>query len=66
MDDDAIREWVVKTRAKQGLPPTVQDPVVLERIAAIFRTVPKEKAAQRRAAKNRPSLCPSPTSATEL
>jgi hypothetical protein len=34
-------EWarVAASRAQQGLPPTVQDPGTLERVAAIFRLV---------------------------
>jgi hypothetical protein len=30
---------VVRTRAEQGLPPVIEDPATLERIAAVFRLV---------------------------
>jgi hypothetical protein len=35
----AVHAKVVTTRAKQGLPATVQDPATLERIAAVFRLI---------------------------
>jgi hypothetical protein len=35
----AVHAKVATTRAKQGLPPTVQDPATLERIAAVFRLI---------------------------
>lgn len=34
-----IRAWVTASRAAQGLPPTVQNPAVIERIAAVFASV---------------------------
>lgn len=40
---DAIREFVTQTRAEQGLPPTIEDPTALNRIAAIFRLVKDSK-----------------------
>jgi hypothetical protein len=36
-DLDKVREIVFRSRAEQGLPPTVKDPIVLNRVAAIFR-----------------------------
>jgi hypothetical protein len=35
--DEAGRELCRRTRAAQGLPPHVTDPVVLDRLAVIFR-----------------------------
>jgi hypothetical protein len=35
-----FRTYVAALRAKQGLPPTIQDPATLERVAAIFRVIP--------------------------
>jgi len=35
----AIRAKVAATRARQGLPPTVEDPGTLERVAAVLRLV---------------------------
>jgi hypothetical protein len=32
---DEVREWVVETRAKQGLPPTITDPATLATLAAM-------------------------------
>ncbi len=40
---DAIREFVTQTRAEQGLPPTIEDPTALDRIAAVFRLVKDSK-----------------------
>lgn len=36
MDDDAIREYVVRSRAEQGLPPTITDEAVLAKVAALL------------------------------
>jgi hypothetical protein len=36
-----VRASVVASRARQGLPPTITDPAILERVAAIFRLVPQ-------------------------
>lgn len=41
---DAIREFVARTRADQGLPPTIEDPIVLNQIAAVFKLVEESKA----------------------
>jgi hypothetical protein len=30
-----LRAWVAETRARQGLPPTISDPTVLARLAAL-------------------------------
>jgi hypothetical protein len=34
-----LRAYVAASRARQGLPPTVQDPATLERVAALMRLV---------------------------
>jgi hypothetical protein len=34
-----MRELVTRTRAEQGLPPTIEDHTALDRIAAVFRLV---------------------------
>jgi hypothetical protein len=34
-----LRAWVAASRAKQGLPPVVTDPAMLERAAAAFRLI---------------------------
>jgi hypothetical protein len=46
---DVIKAKVVASRVSQGLPPTVQDPGTLERVAAVLRLVPNggEPGAQR-------------------
>jgi hypothetical protein len=41
---DAIREFVARTRAEQGLPPTIEDPTALDKIAAVFQLVKDSKA----------------------
>jgi hypothetical protein len=41
---DVIHEFVTRTRAEQGLPPTIEDPTTLNRIAAMFRLVNDSKA----------------------
>ena len=43
---DAIREFITHRRAEQGLPPTIEDPTTLNRIAAVFRLVNDSKAAR--------------------
>jgi hypothetical protein len=40
--DAALRRKVNESRVAQGLPPTVEDPATLERVAAVFRTVTVE------------------------
>jgi hypothetical protein len=35
----ALRQKVIESRARQGLPPTVIDPASLERVAAVLRVV---------------------------
>lgn len=44
MTRDEIREWVARSRAEQGLPPTLTDPGQLERLAILFDTEPERKA----------------------
>jgi hypothetical protein len=41
---DAIRKFVARTRAEQGLPPMIEDPTALDKIAAVFRLVKDSKA----------------------
>jgi len=36
LDPAAVRAWVERTRAAQGLPPTLDDPVVIARIVALL------------------------------
>ena len=36
-DLEKVREIVRRSRAEQGLSPTIKDPIVLNRVAAIFR-----------------------------
>ena len=43
---ERLREFVARTRAEQGLPPTVEDPATLDQIAAVFRLVKDAKAGQ--------------------
>jgi len=43
---ERLREFVARTRAEQGLPPTVEDPTTLDRIAAVFRLVKDAKDGQ--------------------
>jgi hypothetical protein len=52
MDEDererirqVAREDSARTRREQGLPPTITDPDVLEKIAAVARDEPREDAA---------------------
>ncbi|MGH3798480.1 MAG: hypothetical protein ACRDSP_26855 [Pseudonocardiaceae bacterium] len=40
MSPEEVHAKVIATRAAQGLPPTIQDPATLERIAAILRLCP--------------------------
>lgn len=49
---DAVREFVARTRAEQGLPPTIEDPTALNQIAAVFLLV---KAPNARADEPNPS-----------
>lgn len=46
VERDAIREFVARTRVEQGLPPTIEDPTALDKIAAMFRLVEASKAGQ--------------------
>lgn len=38
-DPETVRAWVAASRAAQGLPPAITDPVVLRRIAVILRRI---------------------------
>ena len=35
-DPEAVRAWVKRTRAAQGLPETLEDPVVIARLLAVL------------------------------
>jgi hypothetical protein len=35
-DPTVVRAWVARTRAAQGLPPTLTDPVVIARVVALL------------------------------
>lgn len=44
-----MREWVARSRAAQGLPPTIEDPEILRRLGAIvLRSAQKAPARNRR------------------
>jgi|GEM_PF-6742586 hypothetical protein len=47
IDEAVVRAWVELTRAEQGLPTTITDPRIIERVAAILRLSREE--ARRRA-----------------
>jgi hypothetical protein len=32
-----VEEWVRKSREKQGLPPTIEDPAILEQLVSLLR-----------------------------
>lgn len=36
IDPAEVRAWVARTRAAQGLPPVLDDPVVIARLVALF------------------------------
>lgn len=42
--DAAVDRITRETRAEQGLPPTVEDPVALDRIAGLMTTEPAQPA----------------------
>lgn len=44
-----LAEWVADLRASQGLPPTVENPTSLNRIAALMRCAPEPQRVRRRA-----------------
>lgn len=44
--DDETRQIIATSRAAQGLPPTIEDPAILERAAAVFRAVGEQIEAQ--------------------
>lgn len=52
-DDDRISRKVATSRAAQGLPPAIEDPATLERVAAIFRLV-ADQAAEAESSKSSP------------
>jgi hypothetical protein len=61
MSLETIHAKVVRTRAEQGLPPTVSDPATLERVAAIFRLMAPEEPAPPKPRKHR---CRKPPTST--
>ncbi|UGQ09358.1 hypothetical protein LO772_20720 [Yinghuangia sp. ASG 101] len=38
-DPDEMRERVARSRAAQGLPPTIEDLAVIERVARVFELI---------------------------
>ena len=42
-----LEEWVRKSREKQGLPPTIADPAILEQVVALLRQYVEELASSR-------------------
>jgi hypothetical protein len=38
-----VRAWVAETRARQGLPPTISDPTVLAKLAALVADTIRER-----------------------
>lgn len=53
-----LRAYVAASRAEQGLPPTIQDPAALERIAAVFRLVNPQTAPVRRSRRRTAEAAP--------
>lgn len=47
MTREQMREWVTRTRAEQGLPPRVEDPAALNRIAELLRLHDDDKQRKR-------------------
>lgn len=39
---EELREFVARSRARQGLPPRIEDPTALDRIADVFRLAEQE------------------------
>jgi hypothetical protein len=35
-----IKEWTIESRAKQGLPPTIQDPTIITNVAILADLMP--------------------------
>lgn len=65
MDPDEFRDWVIKEAIAQGLPPTVEDPAVLAKVAAIFRLAAPSKPVKSARKKTGKRICKPPTSATD-
>lgn len=53
MSPEQIHAKVARTRAEQGLPPTVTDPATLERVAAVFRLMAPDELASPKPRKHR-------------
>lgn len=47
-DPEWVTETVRRTRAEQGLPPTIEDPVVLQRAADLMRPWFEKRAKEQR------------------
>lgn len=43
MNADEMRKWVAASRAKQGLPPTVEDPDALRKLAHVLLEADRRK-----------------------
>ena len=56
MSPEQIHAKVARTRAKQGLPPTVTDPATLERVAAVFRLMAPDASPKPRKHRHRPPV----------
>lgn len=61
MTPDELDAKVVRTRAEQGLPPVVEDPATLERVAAIFRLMAPNEPALPKSRKHRRRKPPAST-----
>ena len=50
MTDEEIREWGARSRAAQGLPPTITDPAILARVITLaFTGLPEQPTQPERA-----------------
>lgn len=66
MDPDEFRNWVIAGAIAQGFPPTVEDPAVLEQVAAVFRLAAPPKPVKPARKKTGKRTCePAPTSVTD-
>lgn len=49
---DLAREWAIASATAQGLPPKVEDPVVLRQVVLLLRMGPGMPAARKKAARH--------------
>jgi hypothetical protein len=56
--NDAVRAIVARTRAEQGLPPTIEDPATLKRVATILELPAAAEVQQNGAPSSRPHCQP--------